>query len=95
VIHHVIMFKWQPNTSATQVDAAAQALLGLGAAIPGVIDATFGATLPGSEFHHGMVIVLKDEESFREYLKHPAHIAVVEGFLNPIRQEIQAFDFQS
>jgi phage tail protein X len=95
MINHVIMFKWRPGTSDAQISAAAQALLGLKSTITAIVDARFGPAVSGSEFDHGMLIVLPDVASLAAYVAHPSHINAVKEHLNPIRERIQAFDFES
>jgi len=94
---HVVLFRWKPDASPDQVAQARQALLGLAEHIPGIQEIQCGDNF--SERSRGFQTVLfvrfANRQALEAYLPHPAHRAVVEQYVNPLREDSLVVDFES
>jgi len=92
---HIVLLKWKPGVTPEQVDCARRALLGLREAIPGIVELTCGPnfTERSQGYHFGLVVRFTHRHALEEYLPHPAHRAVVESVINPIRESSLALDY--
>ncbi len=96
MIHHVVLFRWNPATTPDQVDAAAAALLGMQGKIPEVRRVAFGPNLAESrsEYTHALLVVVDDMAAVKRYVDHPHHVEVAKTYLLPIREARLAIDFE-
>jgi hypothetical protein len=97
MIHHVVLFRFAPDTTPSQIAAARDALHALNGVIPDVRDIAFGANLADSsaEYSHCLLVVLDDMAAVQRYVDHPAHVSAVQAFLGPIREARLAVDFEA
>jgi len=90
MIAHVILFQPRPDLTPQQRDAVLSALSSAARGAPSVRNCRVGRRikhgLPGYEqamrqdFEFAAIIEFDDEAGLREYLKHPAHVAIGEHF---------------
>jgi hypothetical protein len=95
VFHHVVMFRWKPETSAAQLAALERAL----AALPGQIRELrayrFGADAKqaAGNFDFAISADFDDVEAWRAYIVHPAHQRLVAEHVRPLAAERAAVQF--
>jgi hypothetical protein len=82
MILHTVLIKWKPGTTRSDIERVMPDFRGL-TAIDGVTDLTFGTVIPGKDqnFDFIMTVRLPNKEFLEQtYLRHPAHMRVVDGF---------------
>ena len=96
MIEHLVIFKWKPDTTESQIAAAHGALRGLKDSIPGIVSITCGSTISdrGQGYTTGLVVRLENKAALDAYGPHPAHQAVVANFISPIRENLIAIDYE-
>ena len=96
MVEHIVLFKWNDDASAESIDAAMTALTGLKGQIEGVLDLSCGAnyTDRAKGYTHGLVVRFDSKASLEAYGPHPAHQHVVQTYINPIRADILALDYE-
>ena len=96
MIEHIVLFRWTPQATGEQVEQAMTGLRALKATVPGIADLTCGANFSDCSqgYTHGLVVRLTDRAALEAYGPHPAHQRVVQEFINPIRADALAFDFE-
>ena len=87
VFAHNVFFKWKPGTTPGEIAEMAAALDTLPAMVPSIRSYTFGADLglgqPDSSWDFAIFAEFDDEAGWREYVSHPAHVAVRDEILVP------------
>jgi hypothetical protein len=96
-VHHLVVLKFRPETTAKTVAELFRALADLRKVIPG-IEHFCGGPYSSPEglnqgFTHGFVITFTSPAARDAYLTHPEHEAVKHRFLPGVEQVI-AFDFE-
>ena len=96
MVEHIVLFKWK--TEATP-EAIAQAVAGLRALkdqIPGIVDLSCGENFSerSQGFVTGLVVRFTDKGALEVYGPHPAHQHVVQNYINPIRADVIAVDYE-
>jgi hypothetical protein len=96
MIEHVALFKWREDAAPGDIAKAMQALQGLKNEIPGIVDLTIGDNFSNRAqgFQCGLVVRFEDRRALEEYGPHPAHQAVVQNLLAPIREDVIAVDYE-
>ena len=96
MIEHIVLFRWKPEATPAQVRQVVEGLRALRENIPGILDLTCGENFSSRArgFKHGLVVRLADRAALEAYGPHPAHQHVVQSFINPIREDILAFDYE-
>ncbi len=96
MVEHLVMFKFKPDVSAAEMEAAAAALRALKDKIPGVIHLTAGMnfTERAAGAQMGLVVRLKDKAALDVYSNHPAHRTVVDTLIKPKVATILALDYE-
>lgn len=96
MIHHMVLFRFFPEATAAQVDAARDALLAMPAAIPFIRGVAFGPNLgPSADaYSHLLLVQLDDMAAVQQYLDHAEHRRVVDSYLAPIRESRLAVDLE-
>jgi len=96
MIEHMVVFKFNSETTPGAVDSLRQALMGLKEQFEGIVDLTFGENFSerGKGFTHGLVVRFKDKAALDEYLPHDAHQAVVRDRVLPILDELVVVDYE-
>jgi hypothetical protein len=85
MFRHLVMFRFKPEVTDDQRAAALAALQALPSRIPEIAGYHVGVDLGlrDGNFELGVAAVFADEAAWRTYLAHPAHVAAVEGHINP------------
>lgn len=93
---HVVLFRWQPETSAGQLAALERALAALPGQVPQIRAYRFGADAKLSPGNHDFAIVadFDDVDSFRAYVAHPAHQRLIAEHIRPLMAERAAVQFR-
>lgn len=96
MIHHIVCFRFRPDTSAERIAAAAAALLAMEGKIPEVRGVRWGQNLAPStaEYTHVLTVMADDMAAVARYLEHPVHQDVVARFIAPIREARLAIDVE-
>lgn len=94
---HIVLFKWKEDATPEAIEAVLTALRGLQGQIPGIVELTCGVNFSerSQGFTHGLVVTFTDKAALETYGPHPAHRHVVETFINPIRADILAVDYET
>ena len=96
IFRHVVLFRWQPGTSAAQVAALERVLAALPAEVPRIRAYRFGADAqqtPGN-FDFAIVADFDDVEAWRAYVAHPAHQKLVADHIRPLVAERAAMQYR-
>ena len=96
MIEHIVLFRWTDEASQEAKDGAVEELRKLKGKIPGIVDLSCGANFSdrAKGYTHGLVVRFKDRAALEVYGPHPEHQRVVQNFINPIRGEILALDYE-
>jgi len=89
MFHHVALFRWQPGTTAEQLEPIAPALQALAATLPGVVSYTCGASLgltPVS-YDFGVIAVFDDKAAWDAYQADAEHDRIRTELILPIVAE--------
>jgi hypothetical protein len=95
MIRHIVMFTWTPQATAEQKLRVQTELRALPALMKGVRSYHAGpdAGLVAGNFDFAVVADFDDAESYLAYRDHPAHRAVIEESIAPIRQSRASVQF--
>lgn len=96
MIEHLILFRWKADASAEAIAQVMDGLRALKGQVSGIRDLTCGENFsPRSQgFTHALVVRFEDRAALDAYGPHPAHQRVVQEFINPIRADILALDYE-
>lgn len=80
MVDHLVLFAAREDASPEDIEDLVSSLRGLRGEIPSVVDLSVGKDFSGraGEYTHGLVARFEDTAGLKEYLGHPAHLAVVE-----------------
>jgi hypothetical protein len=80
VVDHLVFFAVREDASSEDVEDLVSSLEGLKGEIPGVVDLSVGEDFSGRAggYTHALFARFEDRDGLKEYLGHPAHLAVVE-----------------
>jgi hypothetical protein len=97
-VHHLVLLKFRPETTARTIAELFQALADLRKVIPGLEDFKGGpyASPEGLNqgFTHGFAMTFSGAAARDAYLEHPEHERVKQRFL-PGVENVIAFDFEA
>ncbi|MBD2312967.1 Dabb family protein [Desertifilum sp. FACHB-1129] len=95
MIEHIVLFKWQPDTSPEAIATIIEALKSLQDKIPGIVDLSCGENFceRSKGFTHGLVVRFVDRAALENYGPHPEHQAIVQELIKPVLLDILALDF--
>lgn len=95
-IMHIVLFKWKADTPPERVEQVRQALLGLRDAIPGILEITCGQNFSdrAQGYETALVVRFESRAALDAYLPHPAHRALVDTLINPLREASLAVDYR-
>jgi len=97
-VEHLVVFEWTCDASASEKEAAAQALAGLVGQIEGIIAYVGGPQIstedPGKDWHFGFRMTFRDVAARDVYVDHPKHLEVIAQYLKPILKKVVVFDIQ-
>ena len=80
MVDHLVFFAVKGEASTGEVEDLVASIRGLREAIPGVVDLSVGEDFSGrsGEYTHALFARFEDRAGLQEYMRHPAHLAVVE-----------------
>ena len=95
-VEHIVLFK--PRAAATEEEKQQmrQALLSLGAKIPGILSLSCGFNFSerAAGYEVGFVVRFRDRAALEAYLPHPEHRAVVERYVRPVSESVIVVDYE-
>lgn len=96
MIRHVVMFTWKPETTAEQKQHVQTELRALKPLMTGLRAYTCGpdAGLVAGNYEFAVVADFEDAASYLAYRDHPAHLAVIEESITPIRASRASVQFE-
>ncbi len=96
MIEHIVLFQWAKEASPVAIETVMTELRKLKGKIPGVVDLSCGANFSDRSkgYTHGLVVRFKDRAALEAYGPHPEHQRVVQNFINPIRADVLALDYE-
>ena len=85
MIHHVVMFRWKPETPDGQVELVHDALGQLPGLVPTIRSYDHGSDLGAEEgtFDYAISATFDDLEGWRAYDRHPDHEEVRAKLIRP------------
>lgn len=91
-----MLFKWTAEATPEQIDTVVRELRALEGKIDGIIHLSCGADFSGRShgFSHGLTVRFRDRAALEAYGPHPAHQHVVQNYINPIRADVLACDYE-
>jgi hypothetical protein len=97
MIEHIVLFRWTDQASQEAKDKVMTELRNLKNKIPGIVDLTCGANFSdrAKGYTHGLLVRFTDRAALNAYGPHPEHQRVVQNFINPIRADVLALDYES
>ena len=95
-VMHVALFRWTPEVTGEQVDEFEKALATMPAAVGCLKSFRFGRDLGEREanFDFGVVAELESADQIHSYLDHPAHVRLVEEYVQKMLAERKAVQFE-
>ena len=80
MVDHLVFFAVREEASKGEVDDLLSSIRGLRDDVPGTIDLSVGEDFSGRSggYTHSLLARFTDRDGLREYMEHPAHLAVVE-----------------
>jgi hypothetical protein len=80
MVDHLVFFAVKEGASQEEVDDLVSSIRRLRDDVPSTIDLSVGEDFSGRSggYTHGLLARFTDRAGLREYLEHPAHLAVVE-----------------
>ena len=96
MIEHIVLLQWKEGASQEAIDKAMTGLRQLKGKIPEIVDLSCGTNFSdrAKHFSHGLVVRFKDRAALETYISHPEHQRVVREFIQPIRNEVIAVDYE-
>jgi hypothetical protein len=97
MIRHVILFSWTPEATAEQKQRVQTELRALPPLMTGLRSYHAGpdAGLVPGNFDFAVVAEFEDADSYLAYRDHPAHKAVVDECIAPIRQARASVQYET
>jgi len=80
MVDHLVFFAVREDASKTEVEDLVSSIRALGDDVPSTIDLSVGEDFSGRSggYTHAILARFRDRAGLREYMEHPAHLAVVE-----------------
>ena len=96
MVEHIVLFRWTENASQDAIDRAIAELRGLKGKIAGIVDLSGGKNFSerAQGYTDGLVVRFTDRAAMEAYYPHPEHQRVVHTFINPIRADVLALDYE-
>ncbi|MCB0976018.1 MAG: Dabb family protein [Acidimicrobiales bacterium] len=84
-IRHIVVMKFREGTTPDAVQALADALRGLPAVIPEIVDYRVGPDLglADDSWDFAVSADFDDVDGFRTYREHPDHLAIIRDLIAP------------
>jgi len=97
MLRHVALFRFKPDTTDEQVEAAMVAISALPDQIDGLRKFRFGpdAGITEGAWDFAVVAVVESADDYVAYRDNPAHVAVLRDYLAPLISEAARIQFES
>lgn len=94
-VNHLVWIKFSPDVSAERVAAHLEAVRGLAAEVPGILDLNVGANFTdrAKGFTHGLVVTLADKAALSAYAVHPRHVEVAAALRRDAELMVLDYEF--
>jgi hypothetical protein len=96
MILHTVLLTLSTDPASDRTKAIVEALRKLPAQVPSIRDYEVGADLGLNQGNATIAVVARfdDEKGYIEYRDHPAHRAVIDELITPVRQGRAAIQFE-
>ena len=96
MIKHVVLLKWKPEVTPSQVEAVSAAFDALRQEIPEIVSYTFGpdAGIYRGNADYALVAEFRNEADLQAYVNHPRHQALMAEVTGPIMASFQSIQFK-
>jgi hypothetical protein len=80
MVDHLVFFAVREDASQEEVEDLASSIRSLGEEVPSTVDLSVGEDFSGRSggYTHALFARFEDASGLRQYMEHPAHLAVVE-----------------
>ena len=80
MVDHLVFFAIRDEASQEEVEDLLSSIRALRDEVPSTVDLSVGEDFTGRSggYTHGIFVRFEDRDGLREYMEHPAHLAVVE-----------------
>jgi hypothetical protein len=95
--HHVVLFRWKPETSAEQIAPVKPALDALASTLRGVVNYRCGEGLGLTEtsYDFGVIGIFEDKAAWDEYMANAEHDRIRSELIFPIAGERAGIQFET
>lgn len=96
MIVHIVLFKWQPDTSAETIASVMSVLRGMKGKVPEIIDLSCGDNFSelSQGFQNGLVVQVKDKVALDAYAKNAHHQEILQTFIKPNLADKLTIDYE-
>jgi hypothetical protein len=96
VLRHVVLLRWKPGTSESDLQLVRDGLAALPAAIPEILHYAFGedAGLTEGNFDFAIVADFESQLDYHAYATHDAHQKVILERIRPVLEERAAAQYE-
>ncbi|MGD1712203.1 Dabb family protein [Dapis sp. BLCC M172] len=96
MIVHIVLFKWQPNTSPETITSVMSALKGMKGKVPEIIDLSCGDNFSelSQGFQNVLVVQVKDKAALDAYAKNPLHQEIIQTLIKPVLADKITVDYE-
>lgn len=97
MIVHIVLFKWNYDASEEKIEEVMAQLKAMNGKIPGIVELSCGEDFTGRAdgYSHGLLVKFNTKAELLQYGPHPVHRNVVDTYINPIRESVLAFDYET
>lgn len=96
MIVHIVLFKWQPNTSSETIASVMLALRRMKGKVPEVLGLSCGDNFSKNSkgFHNGLLVLVKDKAALDAYAKNADHQEIIQSLIQPILADKITVDYE-
>ena len=96
MITHILLARWKPNTADADAQKLLRSIEELRVPIQQILSCRTGENFSkySGAFTHAIVLTFANRDELQHYLRHPAHVAVLERW-NKLQEEWIGVDFES
>lgn len=96
-MRHIVIFKYKPDVSDTQIQRLTDAFKELKDKIPGILSFEHGVNDSPEGLHHGFthiyLLTFKDANARDGYLPHPEHQKFVSEYVQELVEDVFVVDY--
>jgi len=96
VVEHLVLIKWKTEPTLQEMTEMMDAMNGLKAQIPVIVDASCGENFSARSqgYTFGATVRFQDKEGLKAYGPHPAHQYVVQNYILPRAESMIVLDYE-